>query len=60
MNYIDKVLTKFRDKVLIEIPDWIYHTGKVEVRYKNPEGEWMVTEFYPGDSEPILERSWKG
>ena len=54
MNYKDKTIEKLEGKVLIEIPDWIYYTGKVEVKYQNPEGEWMITEFYPGNAKPII------
>ncbi len=39
----------------IKIPDWIYWgSDRVTLQYKNPEGEYMKSEFYPMDYEEIV------
>jgi len=38
----------------IKIPDWIYYgSERVVLRYKNPDGEYMQSEFYPMDYEEV-------
>ncbi len=38
----------------IKIPDWIYWgSDRVVLQYKNPEGEYMSSEFYPMDYEEV-------
>lgn len=38
----------------IKIPDWIYWgSGRVILRYKNPKGKYMESEFYPMDYEEV-------
>lgn len=38
----------------IKIPDWIYWgSDRVVLRYKNPDGQWMESEFLPMDYPEI-------
>lgn len=38
----------------IKIPDWIYYgTDRVALRYKNPDGVLMESEFLPMDYEEV-------
>ena|SRR3990167_2765326 len=38
-------------KIYIKVPDWIYYGGgEVSLKYRNPDGEWFETTFYPIDS----------
>lgn len=48
---------KKKEKVVhryIKIPNWIYWgSERVVLKYKNPNGEWMQSEFYPMDYEEV-------
>lgn len=42
------------EKKYIAVPDWIYlGSGKVVLRYEDPNGELMESEFYPMDYPEI-------
>lgn len=45
------------DKILIEVPDHIYYTGNVTVRYQRPDGEWYESTFFPGQYEEEIAKA---
>jgi hypothetical protein len=55
-------MTEHEQQILIKIPGYIYHTGKVSVRYQRPDGQWYESEFYPGqftDELTQAHKEWK-
>lgn len=53
MTTLDTEIEEEKFKGWIKIPDYIYYTGKVTLRYQNPDGEWMESTFYPNDCKTI-------